>query len=212
MTADARAGTGGAVAMVRSAALTIAIGALVLAGCGPHGVEGAPVDATIADAFECADGESTCGGRCVDTGWDPLHCGACDVTCSGDTDSCGAGRCMASGATIWERHYGAGHVRSVAIDRAGNVYIAGAFRDTIDLGGGPLTSAGGADLVIASFSPRGAHRWSRRIGGAGEERVGDLAVVATDGEARSRSVSSSTSSAGTCRRSTSGAASRPASA
>ncbi|MFO0928453.1 MAG: SBBP repeat-containing protein, partial [Gemmataceae bacterium] len=74
-------------------------------------------------------------------------------------------------------------VRSVARDPAGNVYVAGTFRGTIDLDPGPaqywLTSAGGADIYVASSTPAGALRWAYRLGGSDDDAVGGLAVDAT---------------------------------
>ncbi len=53
----------------------------------------------------------------------------------------------------------------LAIDSANNVVLLGSFQGAVDFGGGPLNSAGGADLVVAKFSPTGQHLWSRRYGG-----------------------------------------------
>ncbi len=84
------------------------------------------------------------------------------------------------GVERWTRRFGgpandAG--RGVAVDRNGNVYLTGYFGDSVDFGGGALVSAGGLDLVVASFSADGTHRWSCRAGG----RYGDNGqAVATD--------------------------------
>ena len=40
----------------------------------------------------------------------------------------------------------------------------GYFWWTVDFGGGDLVSAGQRDIVIAKYSPTGAHRWSKRFG------------------------------------------------
>ena len=53
---------------------------------------------------------------------------------------------------------------SLAADPAGNVYVAGYFQGEIDLGGGPLTSAGSTDVFLAKFSADGTHMWSKRFG------------------------------------------------
>ena len=59
--------------------------------------------------------------------------------------------------------------------------IAGAFSRTLDLGGGPLTSAGGQDVFIAKLDGDGKHLFSRRFGDAGaEQRVQAIAVDAED--------------------------------
>lgn len=43
----------------------------------------------------CAAGESVCGGACVDTQTNPLHCGMCDRMCAAG-EVCNAGMCRAS--------------------------------------------------------------------------------------------------------------------
>jgi hypothetical protein len=55
---------------------------------------------------------------------------------------------------------------AVSFDPDGNAVVAGMFRGTIDLGGGPLVSAGEYDLFLAAFTPNGAHLSSRRWGDA----------------------------------------------
>jgi hypothetical protein len=39
------------------------------------------------------------------------------------------------------------------VDGSGNVVATGYFRDTVDFGGGPLTSAGLRDLYLLKLSP-----------------------------------------------------------
>ena len=41
---------------------------------------------------------------------------------------------------------------SIALSGAGDALVAGDFQGSIDLGGGPLTSAGGYDVVLAKFA------------------------------------------------------------
>jgi hypothetical protein len=76
---------------------------------------------------------------------------------------------------------GKARLAGLAVDGAGNLVIAAALSGTIDLGGGPLTSAGEDDVVVAKLDPRGRHLWSRHIGGPGYQvPVG----VAVDAEGR----------------------------
>lgn len=46
-----------------------------------------------------------------------------------------------------------------------DLLAAGSFTNTIDLGGGPLASAGALDLYVARFGRDGASRATRRLGG-----------------------------------------------
>jgi hypothetical protein len=59
----------------------------------------------------------------------------------------------------------------------GDILVTGSFFGGIDLGGGPLVSAGMEDMFLARFSPTGAHVRSDRFGDASYQRG---ACVATD--------------------------------
>ena len=63
---------------------------------------------------------------------------------------------------FWSQRYGdaAGFqaVNGVSTDGAGNIYVIGTFTGTINLGGSPLTSAGGYDIFVAKFNPAGVHQ------------------------------------------------------
>ena len=61
-------------------------------------------------------------------------------------------------------------------DSNGDVLVTGHISDAADLGGGPLQSAGGFDVCLGRYSPAGAHLWSRRFGGPGEDVGRALAV------------------------------------
>jgi len=75
----------------------------------------------------------------------------------------------ANGNHLWSKRFGdaedAKEWHSIAIDKAGNVAIAGLFRSTVDFGGGPLTSLDNDDIFAAKFDPNGNHVWSKRFGG-----------------------------------------------
>jgi len=47
--------------------------------------------------------------------------------------------------------------------------VAGSYTNSIDLGGGPLPSAGALDFYLARFARGGAHRTSRHLGGPGND-------------------------------------------
>jgi Divergent InlB B-repeat domain len=68
---------------------------------------------------------------------------------------------------------------AVAFDAQGNLFVAGSFGGRVDFGGGPLESLDGEDVYVASFTPDGQHRFSRRFGGAGPQRAVDLAIASS---------------------------------
>jgi hypothetical protein len=87
-----------------------------------------------------------------------------------------------NGANVWSKRLGGassdmGH--AIAVDASGNLLVAGQFAGTADLGGGPLTSAGGFDGFLAKYTTNGAHVWSRRVGGASLDTVTGVGVDAS---------------------------------
>jgi hypothetical protein len=78
----------------------------------------------------------------------------------------------ANGNHIWSRRFGAALAQisnAVSADGAGNVAFVGELHGTMDFGGGPLTSAGGADIFVAKLDANGNHIWSKRFGGGGNQ-------------------------------------------
>jgi hypothetical protein len=66
-----------------------------------------------------------------------------------------------TGAHRWSRTWPGVYPSYVAGGSDGNLYIAGAFVGTVDLGGGSMTTALSSAPFIACLGPDGAHRWSR---------------------------------------------------
>jgi hypothetical protein len=78
-----------------------------------------------------------------------------------------AAKLHADGSHVWSKGFGDATDQAaagIAVDAAGNVALTGAFYGAINFGGGPLTSAGGLDVFVASLDAAGGHRWSRRFG------------------------------------------------
>jgi hypothetical protein len=82
------------------------------------------------------------------------------------------------GAVRWAKALplAAGGMR-VAVDAAGYVVLAGRFEGSVDLGGGPLKSAGGADIAVARLDPGGDVLWSERFGDPSDQEVTGVAVT-----------------------------------
>jgi uncharacterized protein (AIM24 family) len=77
----------------------------------------------------------------------------------------------ASGTHLWSQGFRNQWGYSVALDSSGNVVMTGFFVDTVDFGGGPLTSAGGQDIFLAKFDTNGTHLWSQGFGD-GSDQIG----------------------------------------
>ena len=78
----------------------------------------------------------------------------------------------ATGSSAWVRGLSGivgGAYRGVTADAAGNLYAAGQFSGQGTLGTATLTSAGGLDGLIVSYSATGNVRWSLQTGGTGDE-------------------------------------------
>jgi hypothetical protein len=68
------------------------------------------------------------------------------------------------GNHLWGKRFGDSDYQtgqSVAVDGSGSVIVTGFFDDTVDFGGGALTSAGDYDTFIAKLDAGGDHLWSQ---------------------------------------------------
>src|SRR3989475_1582564 len=94
----------------------------------------------------------------VDFGTGPLtSAGASDIFLA---------KYSAAGDPIWSRAFGGAMNdvgNRVAVDSGGNVVLIGTAGGGSDFGGGPVM-ANGYSVVVAKFSPAGAHLWSKGIG------------------------------------------------
>ncbi|WP_437735335.1 nucleotide-binding protein [Sorangium sp. So ce1335] len=83
-----------------------------------------------------------------------------------------------SGDHVWSARFGgaeADEAHDIAVHQAtGDVVITGTFASTLDLGGGPIESAGGRDLFFARLSGTGEHLLSRRFGDAEDQLLTDF--------------------------------------
>jgi hypothetical protein len=88
-----------------------------------------------------------------------------------------------TGEHRWSRHFGNAYddlLTALDLDDEENVYVSVRFRDTVELGGTTVTSAGWNDGLVASYSSAGDFRWAERFGGADDDMPRGL-VVDPDG-------------------------------
>lgn len=87
------------------------------------------------------------------------------------------------GIPLWSEHVGgpgSDQVMSIAVDKSGNILLAGLSFGNIDFGNGVLTNGGGgqSDFIIAKFPPAGGtSTWSKLLGDVGQQ---DAVGIAAD--------------------------------
>ena len=94
--------------------------------------------------------------------------GTAALTSAGGTDVFVAALDAATGAFMWaERAGGTGFDSgTVAAGPSGDLYVTGAFQETVAFGTTTLTSGGGSDAYVARFAPSTrAFAWATRVGG-----------------------------------------------
>lgn len=99
-----------------------------------------------------------------------------DEDCNGEAALC-------PGEAYWAKSAGDGsdqRVSALAFDSAGNIIVAGNFVGTIDLGTGPLQSAGGSDIFVAKFDSKGNALFSQRFGAVADQTVNAIALDSMD--------------------------------
>jgi hypothetical protein len=150
-------------------------------GCAPGAKEDCyDGPAGTAGVGLCKSGKKTCLG-------DGSGFGACegevtpvaeDCATPADEDCDGSGAC-ATGGTLVSKVFGgplADAGLAVATDAQGDVVVVGRFQGTIDLGGGPLASAGSDDLFVAKYLANGVFLWAKRFGDAASQRANGVAI------------------------------------
>ena len=88
-----------------------------------------------------------------------------------------------TGTHLWSQRFGSTSSErgnSVATDASGNVFVTGAFDETVNFGGGSLVSAGFWDIFVAKYDATGTHLWSQRFGSTDDD-VGNSVVTDASG-------------------------------
>jgi hypothetical protein len=89
----------------------------------------------------------------------------------------------ASGNHLWSAGFGDAADQAgtaIAVDSAGAAVVTGTFAGSIDLGGGPLFSAGLEDVLLAKLDAGGNHVWSVRFGDGGTQVSAAVTVDSGD--------------------------------
>jgi hypothetical protein len=146
---------------------------------------------------DCASGVCTAGvcqaSKCNDS---VMNGTETSVDCGGSCPHCPDGQPCVTGAdcasTICDASVCASNVTwadragdtadqtafGVAVDAQGNVLVTGSFHGVIDWGGGPLVSAGGADIFLVKLDPMGKQIWAKRFGDTSDQAAAAVAVNA----------------------------------
>ncbi|MFQ5865338.1 MAG: FlgD immunoglobulin-like domain containing protein [bacterium] len=66
-----------------------------------------------------------------------------------------------------------------SVDAAGNAYVCGSFKSTVDFGDTSLVSAGVSDMFVAKYDSAGAFQWARRGGGLSGDQADAITVDAS---------------------------------
>ncbi|WP_434047840.1 MULTISPECIES: SBBP repeat-containing protein [Sorangium] len=144
-------------------------------GAGGAGGEGEPTPCTP-DASEacyggppvtrnegvCREGVRTCS---TDGTW-----GVCEGEILPAVERCDAAddeNCDGLECVVWTTAFkqtGDVHLMDIASDADGNMFVTGAFLDTITIDGDTLSSASTTDILLLKLSPTGDPLWSKKFG------------------------------------------------
>ncbi|MDW8303086.1 MAG: T9SS type A sorting domain-containing protein, partial [Bacteroidia bacterium] len=113
--------------------------------------------------------------------------GVYDITAKGQTDIFVL-KLDAAGNFIWVNHCGGNNIegsRSVVLDNANNLYVAGYFSGTVDFDPSAavfnLTAGGGSDAYIAKFAAStGAFQWVKQFAGSSPLDYCDITKMVSD--------------------------------
>lgn len=79
----------------------------------------------------------------------------------------------------WSRSFGdpmPQRAHAVAVDALGNIYVAGSFQGTLEVGMNVLTAESGEDIFVVKYDTDGGVRWARRFGHGGDQRATAVAL------------------------------------
>ena len=91
----------------------------------------------------------------------------CITTIESSSSNSVQSRLASISATSYAVSFGNGmddDAQDVVVDSVGNTYITGHFRQTVDFGGGNITSGGHRDIYVLKLDPTGAFEWVKTYG------------------------------------------------
>lgn len=135
---------------------------------------GGPGAQMARDVARGADGVIAVAGNFTDA----VDLGGGEVT-GGDSQDIFLATYSPAGALRWSLTFGGSgddEGIAVAVGRHGDVFALGVFEDTVDFGGGNVTSHGGWDIALLKISPAGKLAWALGLGGKEVDTVGKIAV------------------------------------
>lgn len=118
--------------------------------------------------------------------WGTVDFGGGALTSRGSSDIFVA-KYSPTGQHLWSKRFGDALddvASGVRVDGSGNVVVVGAFKGTVDFGGGPLTAYYNgvppwtSDVFVAQFDADGNYRWVQRFGSSAEDAANAVAVDA----------------------------------
>ncbi len=85
-----------------------------------------------------------------------------------------------SGTVVWAKRAGqngSDYAYGVAVDKSGNVYVAGSYyNNAITFGATTLANSGAADAFVVKYNSSGTVVWAKKAGGAYSETASSVAV------------------------------------
>ena len=75
---------------------------------------------------------------------------------------------------------GADRGRKIALDSSGNIYVAGYYENTVDFGGGNITSNGSWDAFLLKLNSSGTFQWVKSYGASNNDLGRDVAIDSND--------------------------------
>lgn len=85
----------------------------------------------------------------------------------------------ADSTLAWVKRFGSTgneYVKAIVLDDSNNIFLAGQFTGTANLGGSALVSAGNYDSYLASYTADGTHVWSKRFGSTSSDEFRSIAL------------------------------------